>query len=253
MYGRAGQFIICIHMSKGTFLQNLSLSIALCLANSLVQVHGQSHATNQRLSDTIPFIPDYGKSRLTLLNAEPVTMGRTIFVGNSITEMGDWKTLTGDSTVLNRGISGDITFSLLLRLPEVIRHQPARIFLLIGINDIGKDIPDAVIVENIMKIAGNIRSGSPSTKLYIQSILPLNPDIPGFPQHYDKQGHVLNTNVLLQAACKARGIEFLNIHDLFTDSKGKLDQQYTSDGLHLDPKGTGYQKWVAYLKSGKYL
>jgi lysophospholipase L1-like esterase len=213
----------------------------------------QSQVTNQRVFDTIPFIPEYGKLRRDKHKADPTTTGRVMFLGNSITEMGDWKKWTGDSTVLNRGISGDVTFGILDRMEEILRHQPSKVFLLIGINDIGKDIPDAVIVDNIMKIAAAFKAGSASTKLYIQSILPLNPDIKGFPQHYDKQEHVLNTNKLLAEACQKNGLTFVNTHDLFTDQKGRLEESLTADGLHLKPGGEGYAKWVAYLRSKKYL
>ena len=83
--------------------------------------------------------------------SEPMVTGKIVFLGNSITEMGDWKKLTGDSTVINRGIGGDITFGILQRLDEVLNRKPSKIFLLIGINDIGKDIPPAVIADNIKK------------------------------------------------------------------------------------------------------
>ena len=203
--------------------------------------------------DTIPFIPEHGRELRAKYAAQPTTTGRTIFLGNSITEAGDWKTLTGDTTVLNRGIGGDITYGILDRLDEVIRHQPKKVFLLIGINDIGKDIPDPVSVSNILKIAARLKAGSPATQLYIQSVLPLNPDVPRFPQHYDKQDHVLRVNKLLKEACANNGLTFVNIHDLFTDKKGRLDASLTGDGLHLKPGGEGYVKWVAYLRSKKLL
>jgi len=57
-----------------------------------------------------------------------------------------------DSTVINRGIGGDITFDVLQRLDDVIKRKPSKLFILIGINDIGKDIPDAVIADNYRKI-----------------------------------------------------------------------------------------------------
>jgi len=52
--------------------------------------------------------------------------------------------------VINRGIAGDITFGVLGRLDEVIARKPAKLFIKIGINDISKNIPDEIIVENIL-------------------------------------------------------------------------------------------------------
>jgi len=111
------------------------------------------------------------------------------------------------------------------------------LFLLIGINDIGKDIPDIVIADNIRKIIERVKAASPSTEIYVQSILPVNPDVQNFPQHYDKQEHVLNTNKLIKKITENAHCTYVNIHDLFIDKNGKLEARYTFDGLHLNGKG----------------
>jgi len=227
-------------------------AFAFCLLLPLIG-HAQTNVTNQRLFDTIGFLPDYYPVRVAVFEKEPVVQGRIIFLGNSITQIGDWKKLLNDSTVINRGIAGDITFGVLKRLGDVTRRQPSKLFLLIGINDIGKDIPDAVIADNIRKIIVRVQAESPSTKIYVQSILPLNPEVPNFPQHYDKQEHVLGTNKLIKKVAADTHCAYINIHDLFTDKQGRLDAKYTADGLHVNPSGTGYEKWVAYLRSQGYL
>jgi lysophospholipase L1-like esterase len=215
--------------------------------------YSQSKMTNQKLVDTIGFIPGYYPAAKAAFEKERVVQGRIIFLGNSITQLGDWKKLLSDSTVINRGIAGDITFGVLKRLEDIIRRQPSKLFLLIGINDIGKDIPDAVIADNIHKMIVRVQAASPSTKIYVQSILPVNPDVPYFPQHYDKQEHILNTNKLIKKISDESQCTYVNIHDLFTDKKGRLDAKYTVDGLHLTPKGDGYEKWIAYLHKKGYL
>jgi lysophospholipase L1-like esterase len=213
----------------------------------------QNKLTNQRLSDTTGFIPEYYPIRNAMFNKEPVITGRIVFLGNSITQIGDWKKLLNDTTVINRGIGGDITFGVLKRLDNIVSLQPSKLFLLIGINDIGKDIPDAVIAGNIKKIILRLQKESPSTKIYVESILPVNPDVPNFPQHYDKQEHVLSTNKLIEKVAEETHCTFINIHDLFTDSKGRLDAKLTPDGLHLTPGKGGYEKWVAFLRKQGYL
>jgi len=215
--------------------------------------HAQGKVTNQRLYDTVGFLPEFYAPQVEKFEKEPVVPGRIIFLGNSITYLGDWKKLLHDSTVINRGLGGDITFGVLKRLNEVIRRQPSKLFLLIGINDIGKDIPDAIIADNIRKIISRVQAESPSTKIYVQSILPVNPEVPNFPQHYDKQEHVLNTNKLIKQVAENSNCTYVNIHDLFTDSQGRLEAKYTMDGLHLKPIGDGYEKWVAYLRQQGYL
>ncbi|MDE3213019.1 MAG: hypothetical protein KGM98_07275 [Bacteroidota bacterium] len=219
----------------------------------LIPVAGFPQITNQRLFDTTGFLPEHYEQRVAQFNKEPVVTGKILFLGNSITEMGDWKAVTGDSTVINRGIGGDITFGVLKRLDDVIRRKPSKVFLLIGINDIGKDIPDAVIADNIGKIVTGIKKGSPSTKVYVESILPVNPTIPNFPQHYDKQSHILATNLLIKRVAQKLKVPYINIHDIFSDKKGRLEARYTIEGLHLSKQGGGYEKWIAYLRKLGYL
>ena len=125
----------------------------------------QNPVTNQRVYDTIPFIPEHTTDRLAQFQKEPVTTGHIIFLGNSITEMGNWKKVLNDTTVINRGIGGDITYGILRRLKDITDRQPSKLFILCGINDIGKDIPDAVIADNMMKIVGRVHAACPQTKI----------------------------------------------------------------------------------------
>ena len=207
--------------------------------------------TNQNLFDTIPFIPEHTPQRLALFANEPIVPGRVIFLGNSITEMGNWKKAVNDTTVINRGIGGDITYGVLKRLKDITDRNPSKVFILLGINDIGKDIPDVVIAANYLKIVKEIHSKCPQTKIYAESVLPVNPTMPRFPQHYDKEQHVLALNKLLQANAATGDYTFVDIFPLFVDSNGRLQSQLSYEGLHLKPPA--YDIWVAYLKKQGYL
>jgi len=103
--------------------------------------------------------------------------GRVVFLGNSITEYGDWKKLLNDTTVINRGIAADNTFGVLERLEDVIALQPKRLFIEIGINDIAQNIPTEIIVRNILSIVERVTMRSPVTKIYVLSILPTNDNV----------------------------------------------------------------------------
>jgi len=213
-------------------------------------VQAQS-VTNQNVSDTTPFIPHHTPLRLEQFKKEPIVTGRIIFLGNSITEMGDWKKVLNDTTVVNRGIGGDITYGVLKRLKDITDRQPSKLFILLGINDVGKDIPDAVIADNYLKIMKEIHTKCPQTKVYVQSILPVNSTLPHFPQHYDKQEHILAVNKLLKANAQTGDYTFVDIAHLFVDADQRLDSRYTYEGLHLRPEA--YPIWVAYLKKQGYL
>ena len=226
-------------------------SCVALLSALLLYLSTTAQLTNERIYDTIGFIPEHYPQRVAKFQSEPIVTGRIIFLGNSITEIGPWAKLTGDTTVVNRGIGGDITYGVLKRLDDVIARQPSKVFLLIGINDIGKDIPDTVIADNIRKIVATILQGSPNTKIYVQSLLPLNPDVKNFPQHYNKEEHVLKVNATLPGILAPLKCTFIDIFPLLLDDKQRLDAQYTLDGLHVNQKG--YVIWVDYLKKQGYL
>lgn len=206
----------------------------------------QSALTNQNLFDTGPFLPEHYARRVAQFGAEPVVTGRVMFLGDSITEGGDWAFLTGDPGVVNRGIGGDVTFGVLDRLGDVTRRRPAKLFVLIGINDIGKDIPEAVVADNVRQLVERVKAESPETQLYLQSVLPVAPAHPGFPQHYDKEYHVLRLNRLLREVAAAASVHFVNLYPVFTDARGALDDVLTDDGLHLNE--AGYRRWVDHLR-----
>lgn len=207
--------------------------------------------TNQNLFDTVPFISEQAPQRLAQFASEPIIPGKIIFLGDSITEMGDWKKVLNDSTVINRGICGDITYGVLRRLKDITDRNPAKVFILVGINDIGKNIPDVEIIDNYLKTVREIHDKCPNTAIYVQSILPVNPRLPYFPQHYNKQEQILALNKLLAVCACRENYTYIDIFHLFADFDGLLGSQYTYEGLHL--RQPAYPIWVNYLKKQGYL
>ncbi|MEG2274369.1 MAG: hypothetical protein RSC44_03455, partial [Clostridia bacterium] len=62
---------------------------------------------------------------------------KTVFFGDSITEMFDLNNYFGDTTIYNRGISGDTTSGMLARLQtNVVVLAPDKVFFLGGANDL---------------------------------------------------------------------------------------------------------------------
>jgi lysophospholipase L1-like esterase len=174
-----------------------------------------------------------------------------IFLGNSITAGTDWMELLGNTHARNRGISGDITFGVLERLDEVTQGKPAKVFVLIGINDISRNIPDSVIVNNYRRIIEGIKKASPATKIYFHTLLPVNNEFTQFKNHYNKDEHILYVNAELKKLAAQEKITLIDLYSHFLDANRKLDKQYTIDGLHLT--AAGYKVWAEILKKGRYL
>lgn len=171
-----------------------------------------------------------------------------IFLGNSIMTYTDWNELLGLKTAKNRGIPGDLTFGVLERLQDVIDGHPAKIFILIGINDVNHGVPEDIILDNYKKIIARIKAGSPATKIYFHTLLPVN-DM--FTSLIGKTNHILNINARLKELAAKEKITLIDLYPHFLDDKGKLDPKYTFDGLHMND--LGYFKWAGILKKGNYL
>lgn len=183
----------------------------------------------------------YYHQRNTLFKALPQTKGEIIFMGNSITDGNEWGALFSDVRVKNNGISGDISAGVLNRIEDMVKRKPAKVFLMIGVNDLARGILPDSIERNILLIADYLRQESPATKLFVQSILPVNAAFGKFGGHTDKVEQIKRVNERLKIAASTHHYCFINLYSSFTDEKGSLDTRFTNDGLHL--LGEGYLLW----------
>lgn len=180
--------------------------------------------------------------RATLFEALPVTSEDIIFLGNSITNGSEWSELFGNPHIKNRGISGDTTMGVYDRLDAILKGKPAKIFLLIGINDVSRGIPVDTIVRNIGMIVEKVKKDSPDTRLYLQSVLPVTDHYKLFGGHTSRAAMVPEINKGLKTLAEKNGATYVDLYSQFLDpATGKLNIEYTNDGLHM--LGKGYLKW----------
>lgn len=227
---------------KISFLRGLPVCVLLLLAFGC--------ANGQTLKWDSTHRPGNYKSLVAKFEAEQHSKKEFIFLGNSITAGTDWARLLNLPNARNRGISGDITFGVLERLDEVISRKPAKVFILIGINDISRNIPDSVILSNYKQIISRIKRGSRKTKIYFYTLLPVNSTFAKFKNHYGKDEHVLWLNDQIKSFSDKK-VTVIDLYAHFLDDNKRLKAELTHDGLHLKPEG--YQVWSELLQNGGYL
>jgi len=105
---------------------------------------------------------EYNFQRRSLFEKLPVTSKDIVFLGNSITDGGEWNELLANPRVKNRGISGDRSSWMLDRLDPIVGGQPRKLFLLIGTNDLAAGTPAAEVVANVRKIVERFQSEGPA-------------------------------------------------------------------------------------------
>jgi lysophospholipase L1-like esterase len=170
-----------------------------------------------------------------------------VFVGDSITDMGDWYELFNNNKIVNMGINGDTIQGILDRINIITNGQPKKIFIMVGTNDLsGKESIDT-LSSKYEKILSLIKEKSPNAHIYIQSVLPVNnivwkdsSDI-NFFNRKEKNGDILLFNNALKRLTIKYNAQYINLHDLYLDKNNNLDLKYTVDGLHLN--GQGYLIW----------
>jgi lysophospholipase L1-like esterase len=187
-------------------------------------------------------VPHYDRKFSAFINS-PLDSGAIIFLGNSITEGGNWSELFPDKKILNRGINGDITSGVLARMDEIVRHQPSKVFVCIGTNDIAAGIKEETTLSNYDAIIEKLQKESPSTRIFVQSILPVGKWVI-FGHDNDKINHL---NPKIEQVCKRRGVSYLDINNIMKGEDGYLKKSYTNDNLHL--MGEAYQAWGDFIRA----
>lgn len=176
-------------------------------------------------------------------NAKPIE-DSVVFLGDSLTDNNEWVETFSDVKTFNRGIGGDTTVGVLDRLDQVISLKPSKVFLMIGINDLSAKTPKEDVLQNYDTILKRLSAGTPDTKVFIQSILPIM-NIQDLSTISNKD--INWTNEKLKKVASEKGYTFINLHPLFLDEKGELKKDLNVDGLHLN--GKGYKVWENEIRN----
>ena len=178
-----------------------------------------------------------------------------VFLGDSITDFYDLNKYYKGYNVVNSGISGNQTISLINEIKNrVYIYNPTKVFILIGTNDlVDSNRTNEEIVENIEKIVNGIKENRPKAKIYVESIYPVNNTDNKKVVHSTTKTRsnkrIKKINILIKEMCKDNNIEYINLYDELVDKDGNLNIDYTKDGLHMSEEG--YEVITKKLK--KYL
>ena len=188
--------------------------------------------------------------------------GQILFVGSSLMEIFPidklQQNLGLDKVIYNRGVRATTTADLLNHMDTLIFDlAPCKIFVNIGSNDIGFDVPEDVFLTNYDEILHQIKEKLPDTAVYVMAYYPINA-VDDFGEEKDEHDQLYEhrSNELLEAAnakveqlTQKNGYEFINVNAGLTDVNGNLRKELTFDGSHMYP--AGYEIVLANLK--KYL
>jgi lysophospholipase L1-like esterase len=170
--------------------------------------------------------------------------GALVFLGDSITQGwgGNFRGHFKGVKVANRGISGDTTRGVLIRLKEdVLSLNPKGVVILIGTNDLEEKATPEVISGNLKLIIAALKKHNAKMPIILCNT---------FPSSATKRrpaDQIKKINQLYFAAVKGDAqITVLDTWLLFADAKGDAKKPEFPDLLH--PNQIGYDKWAAALR-----
>lgn len=170
--------------------------------------------------------------------------GSVVFVGDSITQgWGDdfQKSFPGMKAA-NRGISGDTTRGMLIRLEQdVLSLNPAAVVMLMGTNDLEEKAEPEVIAGNVRLILQALHKHNPRMPVVLCLMFPSSETMKR------PADSIRKINDLYVRAVRGDAqVTVLDTWTLFADASGNARPEDMPDLLHLNE--AAYKKWAGALR-----
>jgi len=167
-----------------------------------------------------------------------------VLLGDSITQ--GWGDDLGGAfpgvKIANRGISGDTTRGMLIRLrDDVLALHPSAVVLLMGTNDLEENAEPETIAGNVKLILAELKKHDSKMPVIVCQV---------FPSSESKKRpaeKIKKLNELYAAAVKGdKQVTLLETWTLFANEQGDAKSAEFPDLLH--PNQAGYRKWAAAIR-----
>ena len=166
-----------------------------------------------------------------------MTADTVVFLGDSLTQGGDWAGWFPELNAVNLGIGGNTTGDVLARLESVVTVGPDEIVLLIGTNDLSLRHSVESLVRNIQSILVDLRRELPGSRMLVQSIMPRGREF---------ADRIREANIHLRQFSATIHAQFLDLWPALALEDGELNPTFSDDRLHLND--AGYDTWLSELR-----
>ena len=186
------------------------------------------------------------KRRSSWLGEKSVTQKNSVaFLGDSITQgWGDnFNGAFGKLRVANRGISGDTSRGLLLRIKkDVLDLNPKAVVIMIGANDLAEKANGETVFGNVKLIIQAIKKHDIKTPIILCETFPCAPDA------YRPVNEIRKINALYEKTWKDDPtVTIAKTYSLFAGKDGASLPKYMPDRVH--PNLEGYNLWASAMRS----
>ena len=162
-----------------------------------------------------------------------------VFYGNSITFQSDFQDSFPQARICNLGCNFDDLDDLINRSFLTKSVNPDMIFILGGINKFYETKLD-VFQQKYEVLVDTIMRQNPQAKIFLQSLLPVNPSLRYGKRYSHSAEQIKNANLIIKKISSSKGCTYIDLYSLYSEND-TLPIKYTEDGLHLKPEA--YTLW----------
>lgn len=168
-------------------------------------------------------------------------LNESMFLGDSITESISFYDFLDESRVV--GIKGLSIYNAKNYLNSIVKSEPQYLFILLGSNDLEGGMGSKDFKKHYKNLIEIIKSKSPNTNIYVQSILPVKKSVEDKQPNFSVN-RVNSFNEALIELAEEEKIKYLDISTILDSSNKDL---YEPDGIHF--KYNFYELWTNFIKN----
>ena len=131
----------------------------------------------------------------------------------------------------------------------VYKYNPSIVFLQVGIYDLNDKTDIKDIISNYEEIIDNIRKNRSYADICVESLIPINRDSEDFDGDFfnDELNNddIKEFNLKLKTLAEEKKVTYIDLYSML-ESDGKLDEDYSDDGIHLNDDG--YRQMLKMVK-----
>ena len=229
--------------SRNTLILSLILNIVLVIGMCALGVHYRwiYKMVNIIEKKPIPRSQDYLTTISWNHTMESLSYeADVVFFGASITSDGHWEDYFDTLKICNLGKSGDRLETMMWRIPQITAVHPKKILLSMEQNDM-YNLSLEEIEKSYNKLIDEIVRTNPQSKLYLESLTPLNER--QFKRVCDN-GKIKQVNGIIKKVAKERDCPYIDLYKIYEED-GQLPMLLSTDGQHLKPEA--YDRWANVL------
>ncbi len=122
---------------------------------------------------------------------------------------------------------------------RIYKYNPSIVFVQLGIIDLDEKKSTDEIINNLRDIVKKIKENRPYTKIYIESLYPINKDVEDYKDDIISKDidneRIIEVNKRIKELTKKQKVNYLDLFSVLSED-GKLKKEYTDNGVELNDK-----------------